>query len=150
MTLTPPAAKRRYLGRVSSCPLRVTLVGYKYRSVQPWKGIDKGYIPNWWNVYNAIKHHRDSEKNNKKNYKYANQKNTIEVLCALYVLLEYWAAKNFVTDENEKQNLAMTNFKSKALDLNNWRFYFSFMGPGTWFDSSLYLRYIGKRESENL
>lgn len=40
----------------------VTLVGYKYRSVQPWKGIDKGYIPNWWNVYNAIKHHRDSEK----------------------------------------------------------------------------------------
>lgn len=72
------------------------------------------------------------------------------MLCALYVLLEYWAAKNFVTDENEKQNLVMPNFKSKALDLNNWRFYFSFMGPGTWFDSSLYLRYIGKRESENL
>lgn len=125
----------------------VILVGYKYRCIQPWKGIEKGYIPNWWNVYNDIKHHRDSEKNNKKNYKYANQKNIIEALCALYVLLEYWAAKNFVTDEKEEQNIVMPKFKSKSLDLNKWRFYFTFMGPGTWFNSRLFFKYIeGKSE----
>ena len=32
----------------------VNLCGYKYRIVQPWKGIDKDHIPNWWNVYNDI------------------------------------------------------------------------------------------------
>lgn len=126
----------------------VILDGYRYRSIQPWKSIGKGHIPNWWNVYNDIKHHRDSEKNNKKNYKYANQKNIIEALSALYVLLEYWAAKNFVIDENEKKNSIMPNFKSKSLKLNKWGFYRTFMGPGTWFDSSLYFKYIEAKSED--
>lgn len=66
----------------------------------------------------------------------------------MYVLLEYWAAKNFVTDENEEQNVIMPNFKSKALELNKWRFYFTFMGPGTWFDSRLYFKYIEKKSED--
>ena len=127
----------------------VNLSGYKYRIVQPWKGIDKEHIPNWWNVYNDIKHHRDTIKNNKNIYEYANQKNVIEALCALYVLIQYWAAKNSVVDKTEKQNNIMPNFQSKKLRLVNWGFYFSFMGPGEWFDSSLYFKYIEKEASEN-
>lgn len=127
----------------------VNLIGYKYRIVQPWKGIDKGHIPNWWNVYNEIKHHRDSKKNNKNVYEYANQKNVIEALCALYVLIQYWAAKNFVVDKTEKKNNIMPTLQSKKLHLDNWKFYFSFMGPGEWFDSSLYFKYIEKEGTEN-
>lgn len=118
----------------------VALVGYKYRNIQPWKGIDKNHIPNWWNIYNDVKHHRDQLKNNKENYKYANQKNIIEALCALYVLIEYWSAKNFVLDKEEKQNNTMPNLRSKLLTLKNWQFYFSFMGPGEWFDSTVFFK----------
>lgn len=127
----------------------VNLSGYKYRIVQPWKGIDKEHIPNWWNVYNDIKHHRDTIKNNKNIYEYANQKNVIEALCALYVLIQYWTAKNFVVDKTEKQNNIMPTFQSKKLRLVNWKFYFSFMGPGEWFDSSLFFKYIEKEAEEN-
>lgn len=70
----------------------------------------------------------------------------IEALCALYVLLEYWAAKNFVTDEQEEKNYIMPKFESKALDLDKWRFYFSFMGQGRYFDSSLYWQYMGEKK----
>lgn len=120
----------------------VMLSGYKYRTIQPWKGIDKGYTPNWWSVYNEVKHHRDAIKNNKKNYEYANQKNVLEALCALYVLIEYWAAKNFVIDKTETQNNIMPIFKSYRLKLDKWDFYLYFMGPREWFDSSSYFKYI--------
>lgn len=125
----------------------VSLIGYKYNDVQPWKSIKNNHVPNWWNIYNDIKHHRDQIKNNKENYKYANQKNIIEALCALYVLIQYWAAKNFVTDKEEEHNSVMTSFKSKALHLVNWEFYFDFMGQGEWFSSKSYFKYKAKEVS---
>lgn len=127
----------------------VNLMGYKYQIVKPWKGIEKNYIPNWWNVYNDLKHHRDTIKNNKHIFEYANQKNVIKALCALYVLIQYWAAKNFVVDKTETQNNIMPIFKSKNLNLVNWNFYFTFMGPSEWFDSSLYYKYMEKETLGN-
>lgn len=120
----------------------VSLHGHKYRVMQPWKGIDKDHIPNWWNVYNSIKHRRDAVKNNKKNYEYASQKNILQALGALYVPVEYWAAMNFVTDNEQKENLDMPKLKSKLLHLVKWRFYLNFMGSGERFSNELYRKYI--------
>lgn len=129
---------------------KVKIIGYKYREMQPWKSIAYGYAPNWWHNYNAIKHHRDQEQNGKANYKYANQKNVIDALCALYVLLEYWAAKNFVIgrDEAIKQLNAnpnehtMYSLKSRHLNLTNWTFYETYMGQYPWFNPRRFYLYL--------
>ena len=128
---------------------KVKIVGYKYREVQPWKSIAHGYAPSWWQDYNAIKHHRDQERNGKANYKYANQKNVVDALCALYTLIEYWAAKNFVADKadalkraEEPSNYILPAFLSSKLKLVNWNFYFEFLGQGTWFHEIAYYEYL--------
>ena len=127
----------------------VRLLNYKYRNVQPWKSIAHGYAPSWWQDYNAIKHHRDQERNGKANYKYANQKNVVDALCALYTLIEYWAAKNFVADKadalkraEEPSNYILPAFLSSKLNLVNWNFYFEFLGQGTWFHEIAYYEYL--------
>lgn len=128
---------------------KIKIVGYKYREVQPWKSIAHGYAPSWWQDYNAIKHHRDQERNGKANYKYANQKNVVDALCALYVLLEYWAAKNFAPDKEtissrrvEPYDHTLTRLKSSKLNLTNWTFYNSFAGQEPWFNDRRYYEYL--------
>lgn len=126
----------------------VVLMNYRYRELYPWKSIEKGHIPNWWQSYNAIKHHRDQVKNNKENYKYANQKTTIEALCALYILIQYWAAKNFVRRTEKKTNdHTMTRLKSSRLALKKWDFYATFMGQEPWFEPDLFYKYIEGEKS---
>lgn len=129
----------------------VRLLNYKYRNVQPWKSIAHGYTPSWWQDYNAIKHHRDQERNGKANYKYANQKNVVDALCALYVLLEYWAAKNFVISKEEayKQSIVdqtdhiMYRLRSNRINMGKWQtFYTSYMGQEPWFVPKRYYRYF--------
>ena len=121
----------------------VVVLNYKYRKLQPWKSIEKGYIPNWWQAYNAIKHHRDQLKNGKENYKQANQKNALEALCALYILIEYWAAKNFVDPtQDDIMNHTMQRLRSTRLDLEKWHFYLSFMGQEPWFSSRDFYKYL--------
>lgn len=124
----------------------VQVLEHRYREVQPWKSITKGYVPNWWSRYNAVKHHRDE----KENYKYANQKNVIEALSALYVLVEYWAAKNFVISKekafaqssNDPNEHIMNRLKSKRLNMTKWKFYESFMGQEPWFAPKRYYKYL--------
>lgn len=129
----------------------VEICGYKYRKLQPWKSIALGYVPNWWQRYNAIKHHRDQKTNGLENYKYANQKNAIEALSALYILIEYWAAKNFVIDREEAFNRlnpdpnenTMDRLKSNRLKLDKWlSFYNSFIGPESWFVPKRFYQYL--------
>lgn len=132
----------------------VEISGYKYRELQPWKSIAGGHVPNWWQRYNAIKHHRDQKTNEQENYKYANQKNTIEALSALYILIEYWASKNFVIgrDEAIKQLNAnsgehtMYRLKSNRLNMVKWNFYGSFMGQEPWFLPREFYEYLEGRE----
>lgn len=108
---------------------KVEILNYKYRDLQPWKSIARGHVPNWWQCYNEIKHHRDEQRNGKENYKYANQKNTLEALCALYILIEYWAAYNFVLGNENKNAPPMRRVESQHLSMVNWNtFYTSFMG----------------------
>ena len=125
----------------------VQVLGYRYKELQPWKGIAKGYVPNWWSRYNEVKHHRDE----KGNYKHANQKNAIEALSALYILIEYWAAKNFVVSKEEAFNRlnpdpnehTMYRLKSNRLNLSKWgRFYNSFVGPESWFVPRRFYLYL--------
>lgn len=124
----------------------VRVLGYHYREMQPWKSIGKGYVPNWWSRYNAVKHHRDE----KENYKHANQKNAIEALSALYILIEYWAAKNFVISKEEAFNRrgiepsdrVMQRLKSSMLYMPNWKFYNNFMGQEPWFNPRAYYQYL--------
>lgn len=120
----------------------VCIKNYNYREIQPWKSIETGKSPDWWKVYNDIKHHRDERIENRENYKKANQKTTVEALCALYILLEYWAALNFATDRKENQNMKMPEFMSKRLFMKNWNFYEWFMGQGPWFNSIRFYKYI--------
>ena len=124
----------------------VQVLGHRYREMQPWKNIANGYMPNWWSRYNAVKHHRDE----KENYKHANQKNAIEALSALYILIEYWAAKNFVVSKEEAFNRkgiepsdrVMQRLKSSMLYMPNWKFYNSFMGQEPWFNPRAYYQYL--------
>lgn len=122
---------------------KVKLLNYKYDEVQPWLSIKDGKVPSWWTTYNAIKHHRDEIKNGKENYKYANQKNVINALFALYILIEYWAAKNFAIDKDETQNSIMILFVSKKLRLIYWNFYEAFIGE--WFNTKRFYEYLEKR-----
>lgn len=130
---------------------KVKILSYKYREVQPWKSIAHGHSPNWWQDYNAIKHHRDQERNGKANYKYANQKNVADALCALYVLLEYWAAQNFVPDRDELSNSKSTTYdstmeslKSSRLNLTYWNFYYGFFGQKLGFEPRSFYQYLEK------
>jgi len=124
----------------------VRVLGYHYREMQPWKSIAAGYIPNWWSRYNAVKHHRDE----KENYKHANQKNAIEALSALYILIEYWAAKNFLPDKDtaikqlnaDPNEHTMSSLTSHHLNLVNWTFYESFMGQRPWFNPRRFYLYL--------
>ena len=124
----------------------VQVLEHRYREIRPWKSITKGYIPNWWSRYNAVKHHRDE----KENYKYANQKNTIEALSALYVLIEYWAAQNFVPCKEKVFSHKDTAFydrtlqhlKSSRLYLPNWNFYYTLLGEEPWFNPKAYYQYL--------
>lgn len=122
---------------------KVEILNYKYRDLQPWKSIARGHIPNWWQCYNEIKHHRDEQRNGKENYKYANQKNTLEALCALYILVEYWAAWNFATDQAKEHDRTLQRLKSTKLKLVNWNFYLTFMGQEPWFCVDLFNKYLG-------
>lgn len=121
---------------------KVKILNYKYRDLQPWKSISWRHAPNWWQCYNEIKHHRDEQRNGKENYKYANQKNTLEALCALYILVEYWAARNFATDQAEEHDHTLQRLKSTKLKLVNWNFYLTFMGQEPWFCVDLFNKYL--------
>ena len=127
----------------------VEICGYKYRKLQPWKSIALGYVPNWWQRYNAIKHHRDQKTNRLENYKYANQKNAIEALGALYILIEYWAAKNFVPSKADTLNIKNTTYdstmdglRSSKLNLVHWNFYFGFFGQELGFEPRSFYQYL--------
>lgn len=108
---------------------RVVIRKHIYREVQPWQPWAHKQTPHWWSIYNKLKHHRDELWNNKEAYKYANQKTTIDALCALYIVLEYWAAYNFVLRNEDKNSYNMLQVKSKNLMITGWNpFYEYFMG----------------------
>lgn len=52
----------------------VSIERHDYRKITPFQKWAHGYIPDWWDAYNHMKHHRDEEWSGKKSYKHATQK----------------------------------------------------------------------------
>lgn len=124
----------------------VSFMGVGYRTMQPWKSIEKGYPPNWWVAYNKVKHHRDKVENGKINYKLANQKNVADSLAALYVLVEYWAAFHFANNPKENHNREMPILRSNKVVIRKWNFLETFMGQPPWFNTKRFLAYLNMEE----
>ena len=127
----------------------VEIKGYIYPMVFPWKAIAKGYTPDFWQIYNKVKHHRCELTNKKENYKYANQKVVIEALAALYVIEVYLAAFYFVTDKTETENTYMIHFCSQRLNLSKWTFFETYMGQTPWFNSSRFFKYLEEEKGDH-
>ena len=119
----------------------ISVVGYKLKEIVAWKSISKGFAPNFWSVYNSVKHHRDLSDN----YKKANQKNVLEALCALYIAEEYWIAHNFINPDLER-NDDMGRLKSKRFYIKNWVYYKYFNCDSEYLDTKEFLKYMGENK----
>lgn len=97
---------------------------YEIAAVTPWHDLIIGkQTPQWWEVYNDVKHHRAENKNWCK----ATQSMVFQALCGLYVAVEYLVAVTFYKDEQEqKNNNEMGRFRSEHLQIANWLPYFSY------------------------
>ena len=103
----------------------VSLNQHSYRLIKPFEGWTQEAKPQWWQDYNQVKHHRDSTWNEKSTYKWANQKNIIDALSALYILEEYWAAFNFIIDQDKKNSYEMLCCKSSKISITEWSHYYT-------------------------
>lgn len=122
---------------------KVIIQRHDFREIQPWKAWAHKHTPHWWSTYNKVKHHRDEVWNNKEAYKYANQKTTIEALCALYIILEYWAAYNYVLTNQHVNSYEMVQIRSRRLSIIEWEnFYETFMSLD-FFESEKCRTYLG-------
>lgn len=119
----------------------VVLKNYRYRDIQPWKGINSNETPFWWKSYNVLKHHRDENNN----YTLATQKTLMYSISALYILLEYCCALYYTNNNSGDE---MIEFVSKQLQLKQWKcFYSSFIGQD-WFEKKDFLKYLKGDESD--
>lgn len=71
---------------------------YDLPPINTWQEWNTPNSPEWWHVYNNVKHNRTQEvkickerdnKPGKKSYKYANQKYTLQALAGLYQVLAF-------------------------------------------------------------
>lgn len=78
----------------------------------------------WWEVYTAIKHNRNEEDTaGIEKYKYANQKNTLNALSALFQLNMFFY-KSIIDKEENEDEIHIPLPQSKIFYLNNWGNYF--------------------------
>lgn len=102
----------------------VSVFEYEIDNVNPWIDLEIGIkSPKWWEVYNAVKHKRDIDKNWCK----ASQLMVFQALCALYVAIEYLVAVTFYKDDYVKENNdAIGHFRSERLLISKWLSYFRY------------------------
>lgn len=125
---------------------RVRIEKHIYHEVQPWQPWAYRNTPHWWTVYNKVKHHRDEVWNSKEAYKYANQKTTIDALCALYIVLEYWAVYNFVLRNENKNSRDMLQVKSKNLVISGWSSFYTYFMGNNFFESEKCRAYLNVKQ----
>lgn len=127
----------------------VSIKYHVYREIKPLQPWAHRNNPHWWGVYNKVKHHRDEIWNGKEAYKYANQKTTLETLSALYIILEYWAAFNFVIpDDREKNIREMRQLESKHLTMVNWIPFYGFFSGSEFFIIDKCRQYLNQQAQE--
>lgn len=102
--------------------------GWSYKEIQGKDGKKRVQAdnPEWWTKYNKIKHSRTAldEQTGKEYYKFANQKNTLDALSALFILNSY--ILHFFCKDTDGENAKYF--------LNDWyngsRFFSSFVVAG--------------------
>lgn len=127
----------------------LTISQHTYRDVQPWKAWKHQHNPSWWDTYNRVKHHRDELWNGKTTFKYANQKTTIESLCALYILIEYLAVQYFALDTQKKNAREMLFVKSNQIVMKNWHTFYTFTMGHYFFETEPCKKYFNSRSTED-
>ena len=87
----------------------------------PWER-ENGETPNWWLKYQKIKHERTTinSDTNKPYYKFANLKNVLNALAALYIAEMYLLAEVVVRDETSDDGNVFFQCKSKIFELPRW------------------------------
>lgn len=86
-----------------------------------WKSGSSYNAPDWWPLYNFVKHNRIN------NYKDANLKNVINALGGLYIFEMYLIrkiTKNIVNPNNPD----VPNSRSELFEINNWNSKFNVVG----------------------
>lgn len=81
---------------------------------KPLKNMNTQYLPNFWNTYNQVKHHRADNDNIKK----ANQRTVLNALSSLYIVERIFVFINTTNLSNDSVLLNEFNFarfKSKRL-----------------------------------
>lgn len=81
---------------------------------EPLKKMDTQYLPDFWNFYNKVKHHRTDNDNIKK----ANQRTVLTALSSLYIVERIFAfinATNLSNDSVLLNEFNFAKFKSKRL-----------------------------------
>lgn len=121
-----------------------------YREIKPWQSWEHKNTPHWWSAYNKVKHHRDEIWNGKEAYKHANQKTTIEALSALYIVIQYWAAYNFVLNNTNKNSSGMLMFNSKHLSIISWTKYYSFFMGNHFFEAEKFRLQFSEQNTNTL
>lgn len=99
----------------------------------PWREWRENKAPNWWTMYNKVKHHRmeiDPEAN-KPYYKYANLENVLNALAALYIVEQYYNYAYLKNGREDERENAMLENQSGKCCMKRWRdagCYSEFMG----------------------
>lgn len=80
----------------------------------PFAGWTPDTKPDWWEIYNSVKHYRTEEDN----YKKGNLKNTFNILMALYILNRY-----LCREISSTAILQEPEIKSSLFDMKGWNIY---------------------------
>lgn len=122
--------------------------GYKNRfrdlRCKPFKYWRCGDAPKWWQVYNKIKHNRIKIKEDENEwYLYANQKNVLKALGALFILNMYFYRE--CVDDLEKECVVPLP-QSRIFNLENWGDYRSnLIGNNYYLDSDTLVLHYNER-----
>ena len=119
----------------------ISIWQFGIQKLMPWQNFDpKTKKCDWWETYNTLKHNRTTGDN----YKKANQKTTLNILCALYITIEYLAYLYFKQETNGFHNTVLGFFSSDKLNMDNWK-YESF--EGRWLSVALLNKYFDNSDN---
>ena len=97
---------------------------HNYDKIKPFKSWDSKTPPKWWTINNKVKHARDEiDENGIEKFKYSNQKNVLNTLAGLFILLMYFY-EEIVKKTSDEDNLRVPLPQSEIFHLENWGDYF--------------------------
>ena len=136
---------------------KVCLYGHNI-SLLPWDGWDienddksqkRCTRPEWWDIYNLIKHHRAEQNTDrgKENYKLANQINVLNALAALYILEQY-TIYAYCKDDLSKSERIFLSCQSKKMQLSKWSGCYTYFSGYYHFDTERLNKVINEKDND--